>query len=123
MILLGTVTIMICWLCARYIISHEDNDDGLWIELLRNSDGLCFMFTLEIVFDLIVPAPYSIAGCPERFAVGFFGRWRSERNFYEPLHDAEAAKWGATADSEGQAPLLPKALRLSDLGSALGQAP
>lgn len=123
MILLGTVTIMICWLCARYIISHEDNDDGLWIELLRNSDGLCFMFTLEIVFDLIVPAPHSIAGRPERFVVGFFGRWRNERDFYHPMQDAEVAKWGVHDDSEVQAPLLPKALGMGELGNTLGQAP
>jgi len=121
LVFVGTVTAIVCMLCAKFITEHAE--DGLWTVLCRNSDGLCFMFTLEIVFDLLVPAPFSIAGYPQRFAVGFFGRWRSERNFYEPLQNAEAAKWGVTDASEVQAPHLPKALRLSDLGSALGQVP
>jgi len=121
MVLVGTVTVIACMFCASFITTRAEKD--LWTVLFRNSDGLCFMFMLEVVFDIVVPAPYSVAGCPERFAVGFFGRWRAERALYEGLQDAEVAKWDIRHASEVQTPLLLKALRQSDLGTASGPAP
>eukprot|EP00419_Tripos_fusus_P063484 CAMPEP_0172905296 /NCGR_PEP_ID=MMETSP1075-20121228/174360_1 /TAXON_ID=2916 /ORGANISM="Ceratium fusus, Strain PA161109" /LENGTH=556 /DNA_ID=CAMNT_0013762501 /DNA_START=16 /DNA_END=1683 /DNA_ORIENTATION=- len=109
MVLIATLTIIICMLCTQFISNRSE--ESLSTVLGRNGDGLCFMFTLEIVFDLIIPAPFSVGGCPEKFAVGFFGRWRAERDFYEPWEDAEKPKWDPTDASPVRAPLLPKALR------------
>lgn len=71
------LAICVACLCTVYIKSHSGNS-VIWV-LARNSDGLCFSFLLELLFDLVIPYfP------PDRdLTLGFFGRWRMERDDYE----------------------------------------
>lgn len=66
-------------ICTLYIRSATTMPVG---EVLRNNcDGLGFAFVLEPIFDLVVPF-VGLDSYEGTWTLGFFGRWRRERDYY-----------------------------------------
>mmetsp|Transcript_4991 Transcript_4991/g.12154 ORF Transcript_4991/g.12154 Transcript_4991/m.12154 type:complete len:663 (+) Transcript_4991:52-2040(+) len=77
-------------ICTIYIQSATTQPLG---EVLReNCDGLGFAFILEPLFDLVIPF-VGLDAYEGTWTLGFFGRWRRERNHYESkVHQQQNAE-------------------------------
>jgi hypothetical protein len=82
MALCGAVTIVVCVLSCFYIRSHSTEPVG--DVLLQNADGLGYIFVLDILVDIFWPK--ELKG---RFLLGFFHRWRVERDQEEGLSSSK----------------------------------
>lgn len=75
----AVLTVAICVFCVGFVKSHTA--DPLAQVLRRNCDGIGFAFVLEIAFDLLIPF-WGDAEYAHQVTLGFFGRWRWERDDY-----------------------------------------
>lgn len=80
------ITLVVSVLCWIYINSHlkfSSQDSALDV-ILQNCDGLGYIFVLDILFDIALPK--ELKGS---FLIGFFQRWRVERDEVEVMKKAK----------------------------------
>lgn len=83
------VIALICLACSFYIL--QSTDQFLGLALLQGLPALGFAFILEPLFDLIVPCVSKTANDEDSWVIGFFGRWRLERDTYPDMPPLYAA--------------------------------
>eukprot|EP00929_Paragymnodinium_shiwhaense_P020869 TRINITY_DN13771_c0_g1_i1.p1 TRINITY_DN13771_c0_g1~~TRINITY_DN13771_c0_g1_i1.p1 ORF type:complete len:635 (-),score=120.72 TRINITY_DN13771_c0_g1_i1:28-1932(-) len=78
----GIMTVIICILCAKGITGAGY---PLWPSLCGSSDALCGAFVMEAIFELIMPMHAKSKTGEDTYMIGFFSRWRHERDMAAKL--------------------------------------
>jgi len=72
-------------LCIRYVAGRVEGSVTVTDYILRNCDGIGFAIVLEPLLGLVLP---HLGNGPPH--VGFFGRWRLERDHFEEDYGGKA---------------------------------
>jgi len=75
-----------CFACASYIMAASTTSLGATLKY--NSDGIAFAAIVEPLLDLVSPL-VGIESQSGSWTLGFFGRWRRERDFFQQMGSLE----------------------------------